>query len=1147
MSYNPEEIRAAIVAAHKAGHYDEARRLAQLLAKSEKEAQGLEDPAVIEPPPEPLADVGEQAQKAAQRYGMFGPSSQAPWLGGPDLIDVPQENLAEEARDQPLRKDGKPLFDGFFDAVKGVFTGPPAGLDDEELAEAESQLYDMGYRSAGAEFVGAREEEKRQEKRAAMGTGRVGYDIPEGTAEADEEEDSIGRVLWQNVKSIPKIFQSTFAGFEAKYAADKKTHALAWHDQLAELAAMEGRDLINSSAVQAIAAQHGITEEDVLEDVFNSAAAAAGSEEEALQWHAKLRDEMQKMMPKTREGSVKFYAGAILQAGLVMAPALATGAITKNPSVTLGMMGTQVFGDAYAESRNNGRTHEQATWDGLFFSAAEVVAERIPVGVILGGASKGLLRKLLKAGATEGMEEMITESLNMGYEIGILDEDMTLGEALVRLKHAGIIGAGMGVSLAGAMHPFIKSTADPGSLPPQLREAVEAHQQLLDVVQRSQDPTQKVTRDELEAAKARYNRSKQAAQEAVDNPEYAAALDAAEKELAAARADLKKASRKDESLPGIAAKEIEAARARVTDAEQKVQSLLRDGMPAEPEVIGQDKEEKPVEAQPERSPTTEGQIAEAIDHLSRLGANAPIPEAIKAQMIADGLVKETPAGGLMVLPAARRRVEEWRKTRHDNVLNIGLNVGKEEGALTADKVKAELGALGVEIVAEEQRGSKTEPTMIATLDRPLTKAELDGLAVTLGQEAIAARWGDTGALEGPGKENWGGAFAASEFLEPSAPKPEAREAAQKPAKKPAKPAEKREVKLDVAEALKLTDVSDMTDVELIKLNTTLNARGNSILENLRKNLAKAKTEEQKASLSAKLKEAERVVGMVTTEIDRRTKKRAAKAVSPILRPEAVESLEARPTPTAADVAALQSELESDPDKFDLRTAELRAAIGADVSPVTRQAMEAAVEARMAVKKEAEAIERAEQENAAYAARERQRAKAEAKKAKELEAMIRGQKEVEADEAIALAEFLNKQEAEESSPGVLASALKQAYDGLAAREEKAMARLRDRMGKPIQGQLFDLGGALVEGSKLYADLVEVGALKIAKGLVRFADWSAEMVGPVRQAHHPAPAEAVRCIPRGGRRMPSALPTARSSPAPGRASSWRRRRPPRLRPR
>jgi len=89
----------------------------------------------------------------------------------------------------------------------------------------------------------------------------------------------------------------------------------------------------------------------------------------------------------------------------------------------------------------------------------------------------------------------------------------------------------------------------------------------------------------------------------------------------------------------------------------------------------------------------------------------------------------------------------------DATVNIGLDTNDGKGITRKEALDA-LKRAGVKIKVDEIRKSKTEQTLVATLDRALTPEEAHKVAVELKQEAIAQKVGDAGELYGPGAEAW---------------------------------------------------------------------------------------------------------------------------------------------------------------------------------------------------------------------------------------------------------------------------------------------------------------------------------------------------------------------------------------------------------
>ena len=165
-------------------------------------------------------------------------------------------------------------------------------------------------------------------------------------------------------------------------------------------------------------------------------------------------NKIQDNAPVLEQGSAKYYASNILGAMAEMGPALATTFYTRNPHVGMGVMTGQVFTDKFSESLEKGRDRSEATMDGLFYAATEGLTEKIPLGILTKEGGKWLARTLKAAGA-EGIQETVTEGLQIAYERGVLNEheDMTTGDALRRMWDAGIIGAGAGGGLAVVTSP----------------------------------------------------------------------------------------------------------------------------------------------------------------------------------------------------------------------------------------------------------------------------------------------------------------------------------------------------------------------------------------------------------------------------------------------------------------------------------------------------------------------------------------------------------------------------------------------------------------------------------------------------------------------------------------------------------------------
>ena len=282
---------------------------------------------------------------------------------------------------------------------------------------------------------------------------------PDFSEEAQEfQEDPWGLVIWDHVTNTPAMFKRQYGGAKAFLNAPRDLVYIL------EAAADQGVAPEDSFALEAEAYAQGKDPAVYYQELLD------GLEEnedfqEGMRLHREGSSYLRNYQPNVEEGSIKYYAGAILEGSINMAPALITTALTRSPMVGAAFMGGQVFADQYVESIEAGRSHSQAVMDSSIFAAAEILTERIPLGFLTreGGT---LLKRVLKAGGAEAIQEPITQLIQEGYTMGIINEEMTLGEALIELTttaeglkmlgRSAIIGFGVGGTLAGATHGFYR-------------------------------------------------------------------------------------------------------------------------------------------------------------------------------------------------------------------------------------------------------------------------------------------------------------------------------------------------------------------------------------------------------------------------------------------------------------------------------------------------------------------------------------------------------------------------------------------------------------------------------------------------------------------------------------------------------------------
>lgn len=177
------------------------------------------------------------------------------------------------------------------------------------------------------------------------------------------------------------------------------------------------------------------------------------------------RDDMTKINPN---GPMAKYGSMIISSTAEMIPALVAGALTRNPNITLGMIGGQVYGSSYETGREKLGPKEAAQY-ALAQAAAEAIPSALPVHAILKPGAN-FFKHLLTTGGAEAIQEGITGALQAGIDKGTIKPEMTWAEAQQQIVDSMIVGAGAGVSL-GAGSAAVKKVAD-GSPEKQLGKAM---------------------------------------------------------------------------------------------------------------------------------------------------------------------------------------------------------------------------------------------------------------------------------------------------------------------------------------------------------------------------------------------------------------------------------------------------------------------------------------------------------------------------------------------------------------------------------------------------------------------------------------------------------------------------------------------------
>ncbi len=139
-----------------------------------------------------------------------------------------------------------------------------------------------------------------------------------------------------------------------------------------------------------------------------------------------------------------------------MADATSVGALSS--------MAVQVYGQTRAEGIAEGLSPAEAEARARWFTATEYATELLPLDIILKGkVDEGVIKKALKASGAEGLSEIIATGLQSGYDhLNVEGKEITLGELLEQMAHAGATGALVGGSVSVLADATRTSVKQPG-------------------------------------------------------------------------------------------------------------------------------------------------------------------------------------------------------------------------------------------------------------------------------------------------------------------------------------------------------------------------------------------------------------------------------------------------------------------------------------------------------------------------------------------------------------------------------------------------------------------------------------------------------------------------------------------------------------
>lgn len=274
-----------------------------------------------------------------------------------------------------------------------------------------------------------------------------------------EKEDSWGDVIYKSLSAMPERMQRSWQGIKQGVAvkgqdltdgvlAERLRNDPSYAAELgidpATFTAAEG-DTYATKLQKNKALYAAIDKAKTAE--LNKDAGFVAARDEGL----RLSNEIAKTAPKTGDQwSAKSLVSTILTGAQDMSPAILTSILLKRPAAGLAEMTGQAYGSYYQDSIDKGLSPAEADNRATMFAALEPITEAVPLGLIMKKGATSLT-DLGKSAMAEGIQESATQAIQNGYDIGVLDEDMTVGQFLNDVAFSGVTGAGVGGVLHGAV------------------------------------------------------------------------------------------------------------------------------------------------------------------------------------------------------------------------------------------------------------------------------------------------------------------------------------------------------------------------------------------------------------------------------------------------------------------------------------------------------------------------------------------------------------------------------------------------------------------------------------------------------------------------------------------------------------------------
>lgn len=204
---------------------------------------------------------------------------------------------------------------------------------------------------------------------------------------------------------------------------------------------------------------------------------APGVAQTGADWVAAAHAHLAANAPNLPADSAQQLAYEAANGAVQMAPLFAASLITKSPAPVIAGFATQAYGDTYGASRAAGRTPKQAQLDATFSAAANALPAELPLHALM-KPGETFMGKMFGTALAGAGQNMITTTLQTAYDAGILNKDMTWGDAVTAVAHSGLVGAAVGAGLGAGRAGIEAATggpkaAAPGPISPQAPQVPE--------------------------------------------------------------------------------------------------------------------------------------------------------------------------------------------------------------------------------------------------------------------------------------------------------------------------------------------------------------------------------------------------------------------------------------------------------------------------------------------------------------------------------------------------------------------------------------------------------------------------------------------------------------------------------------------------